>query len=486
MASRRPQEGKTEGVLDNGSRFSALIRAFPTFAADGNVSGFIEVVEDITERIQLEKRLKHSEKQSSMAKSATIIAHEIREPLGAITNSIGAFTKNLKLDQKQQELLQFSIEEVQKVNLIIDEFLAKLGIIDYTSKPFNLDKIKLKKSRIQEEKGPRKEKDYLLQKVQSKYYVKGILGHSENMQNIFKMVAKISNSDASVLIMGESGTGKELIAKTIHNNSSRKKNPLISINCSALPRELLESELFGHLKGSFTGASADKKGLLEEANGGTFFLDEVGDLDPAIQAKLLRVLQDGSFRRLGGNKENTVNVRFISATNKNLEEAVDKGDFRQDLFYRLNVFKLWLPPLRERKEDIPLLATHFLQKSAQKLGVTVEKISKDALSQLVNHSWPGNVRELENVIEHAAIVCDGQTIFAEDLPLPINSFQDQDNDNLNTVAIEENVLDMAERESILRVLRECGYNKRKTAKELGISETTLWRKLKKHGIFKAG
>ncbi len=351
----------------------------------------------------------------------------------------------------------------------------KLGAFDYLTKPFNPDELKLKVSRALERKNQRSEINYLRREVKEKYRFENILGHSDAMQSLLKKVAKVARSDATILIMGESGTGKELIAKAIHNNSPRKENPFIVVNCGALPRELLESELFGHLKGSFTGAITNKKGLLEEANKGSFFLDEVGELEPAIQAKLLRVLQDGSFRRLGANRETSVDVRFLSATNSDLEKAVAEGTFRQDLFYRLNVITLWLPPLRERREDIPLLANHFLQKYADKLGVVVDRISKAALSQLVAYSWPGNIRELENVIEQAVVLSSGQSVAVEDIQAKLRQ---------PDLGEEEDgrILERTEKECILQILRKCAYNKGKAARELGISETTLWRKLKKYGV----
>lgn len=352
----------------------------------------------------------------------------------------------------------------------------KRGAFDYITKPFNPEELNLKVSRAMERQRQRNEINYLRRQVEEKYRFKNILGYSSQMQEVLNIVAKISKSEATVMITGESGTGKELIAKAVHNNSLRKNKPFVIVNCGALPTNLLESELFGHLKGAFTGANASKRGLFEEANGGTFFLDEVGELDPAIQTKLLRVLEDGSFRRLGDTKETVVNVRFLSATNRDLEKAVIEGIFRQDLFYRLNVVTLHLPALRDRLGDIPLLVNFFLEKSASKLGKKIKGLSKKALSQLNIYSWPGNVRELENVIEQAAILCNGESIEFEDLPSKIRQFE------LKADVRDKGILEKTERECILQVLSRCGNNKSRTAKELGISEATLWRKLKKYNV----
>ncbi|MDO8644194.1 MAG: sigma-54 dependent transcriptional regulator, partial [bacterium] len=277
---------------------------------------------------------------------------------------------------------------------------VKNGAYDYLEKPFPEIEQVLKTVNQACEKRRLVSKIHELEgrdKTRKSFH--GIVGHCGRIQEIFSLVENIASSESNVLILGESGTGKELVARAVHTTSPRKEKPFVVINCSAIPETLLESTLFGHKKGAFTGAVSDKRGLFEEANGGTVFLDEVGDISLSMQVKLLRVLQDGEFRPVGGEEIKHVNVRIISATNKNLLEAVRRGSFREDLFYRLNVIGFQLPPLRDRREDIPLLAYHFLSEQTQKTGSAISKISVDALQALTEASWKGNIRELENVIE---------------------------------------------------------------------------------------
>jgi two-component system response regulator HydG len=304
----------------------------------------------------------------------------------------------------------------------------------------------------------------------------GIIGKDSKMQVIYKMIEDIAPTDATVLIQGESGTGKELVARAIHRKSSRNDKPFVVINCSAYPATLLESELFGHEKGAFTGAIRQKSGRFEQAHGGTVFLDEIGEIHPSAQIKLLRVLQTQKFERLGGEKTLGVSVRILAATNKNLLEHVKKGHFREDLYYRLNVIPIYLPPLRERRNDIPLLARHFLHHFAAENKEKIEGFRPEALRFLLDYSWPGNVRELENTIEHAVVLAKGARIEPSDLPAVIRA-------GASAVA---KVPTMVEHEIKLLqdALEECGWNKKQAAEKLGISRSTLYDKIKKYQITK--
>jgi len=297
----------------------------------------------------------------------------------------------------------------------------------------------------------------------------GIISASEKMKSVLDMVRKVKDLPTSILVYGESGTGKELIAKAIHYNSTRKDAPFIAINCAAIPESLLESELFGYVKGSFTNAYCDRKGLFESADSGTVFLDEINAMSPGLQAKLLRVLQDGSFTKIGCDAPTSVDIRVIAATNKDLKAAIESDSFREDLFYRLNVIKIDLPPLRERKEDIPVLVKSFIHGFSSTLGRNVTSITDKAMEVLMNYDWPGNVRELQNTIERSVAICDGVKLLMDDLPEEIlsrGSFEHEDLSLKNT-----------EMEHIKKVLVLARGNKKKAASMLGINTSTLWRKL---------
>lgn len=311
---------------------------------------------------------------------------------------------------------------------------------------------------------------------ESAYSFQGIISNNKRILEIFEILPDISRTDASVLIQGESGTGKELFTNAIHNLSLRRKNPLIKVNCAALPETLLESEFFGYVKGAFTDAKKDKPGRFQLAEGGTIFLDEIGDISPSLQVKLLRVVQDKEFVPLGGSKNVKVDVRVISATNRNLEQLVREGRFRQDLYYRLNVIKLELPGLQERQEDIPLLVDHFIKKFNQKNQRCIEKLSRNAMEILIQYNFPGNIRELENILEHAYIMCKGNIVLKEHLPSYITGIESE----LEKAALEtgSNLMREVETDTILSTLKRHNWNKIKAASELGIHRTTLWRKLK--------
>jgi two-component system response regulator HydG len=306
----------------------------------------------------------------------------------------------------------------------------------------------------------------------------GIVGKDVQMQIIFKLIQDIAPTDATVLIQGESGTGKELVARAVHNLSLRKEAPFIVINCSAYPTTLLESEIFGHERGAFTGALRQKNGRFEQADGGTVFLDEIGEIQLPAQIKLLRVIQTQKFERLGGEKTLGVNVRLIAATNKNLLEEVKRGNFREDLFYRLNVIPIQMPPLRNRRNDIPILARHFLCHFAVEQGKEVQDFSSEAMRMLLDYSWPGNVRELENSIEHALVLAKGEHVEATDLPLALQTAQKSQSSKIKS---SRTILD-TEKKLLQETLEECGWNKKLTAQHLGISRSTLYSKLKKYRL----
>jgi two-component system response regulator HydG len=306
----------------------------------------------------------------------------------------------------------------------------------------------------------------------------GIVGKDPNMQAIYKLIEDIAPTDTTVLIQGESGTGKELVASAIHQKSLRRDKPFIVINCSAYPATLLESELFGHERGAFTGAVRQKAGRFEQAHGGTVFLDEIGEIPPSSQIKLLRVLQTQKFERLGGEQTLSVDIRILAATNKDLLQEVKDGRFREDLYYRLNVIPIHLPPLRKRRNDIPLQARYFLHRCAAEQGKAIAEFSSEAMRMLLNYSWPGNVRELENCIEHAVVLAHGKRIEATDLPEAL----DQDTVCEITGVSGTGTITETETRLLKEVLDECDWNKKEAARRLGISRNTLYRKLKKYQI----
>ncbi len=355
----------------------------------------------------------------------------------------------------------------------------RLGAFHYVTKPYNSQEMLLTVEKALERHRLLREVRNLREQVRSRFGFDSILGKSPPMQRLLDQVAQVARTDATVLLQGESGTGKELIARAIHGNSARAEGAFVPVNCAALPETLLESELFGHVKGAFTGAGATRKGLFEEADRGTIFLDEIGDTTPAMQAKLLRVLQDGEIRRVGSNTPLRVDVRVLAATNKSLEELVRAGAFREDLFYRLNVVSLRVPPLRERREDIAELAHRFLHRTRERLGKPVAEFTREALEVLQRHPWPGNVRELENAVERAVVLCPGDHIRPEDLPpklleLPAGGGAARTYAGLS--------LSDVEREHILTTLRDCHGNQAKAAELLRIGRNTLWRKLKEYGV----
>jgi two-component system nitrogen regulation response regulator GlnG len=395
----------------------------------------------------------------------------------------------------------------------------KLGAYDYLLKPFDVPRLKhLVAEALRASRAMRQAVSYqpLLERED---YELGIIGRSPAMQEVFKLIGQLADSDATALLTGESGTGKELVARAIYQHSRRSGQPFLAVNCAAIPEPLLESELFGHEKGAFTGATHQRIGRFEQCHGGTLFLDEIGDMTPATQTKMLRVLQHGTFERVGGNQTLRVDVRVIAATNQDLERAVAEKRFREDLFYRLNVVRVRLPPLRERPEDIPLLAEYFLRRSAQKLGRPPLALSPEALALLERYPWPGNVRELENALEHATVVAKGETILPADLPAavrtapapttiapgparavqapapaPPSANDTPEGEPAEVAALaarlfawarrhpQQSVMDAVERELVVQAIKETGGNQVRAARLLGITRATLRKRIERFGI----
>ncbi len=392
----------------------------------------------------------------------------------------------------------------------------KLGAYDYLLKPFDVPKLKsLIFSTLKASKAIQ-QTDAFQPLLENEDYEQGIIGRSEPMQEVFKLIGQVASSSATVMVTGESGTGKELVAKSLHKNGTRSAKPFIAINCAAIPETLLESELFGHEKGAFTGAYIQRIGRFEHCHGGTLFLDEVGDMPLATQAKILRIIQTGAFERVGGNTPVSVDVRIIAATNRALEVAVAKKEFREDLFYRLNVVRIHMPPLRERRSDIKLLVNFFIKRISQTQGQPPKSISEQALAALENHSWPGNVRELENVIHRAIVVATGNIILLPNLPAelhalaglkptgldprerqdtpspfvdPTNLAQPPSLEHLSKQLFQWartqkhlKILPAVERELVIQSLAETKGNQVQAAKLLGITRATLRKRIEKFGI----
>jgi DNA-binding NtrC family response regulator len=348
------------------------------------------------------------------------------------------------------------------------------GAFDYISKPFKKDELVVKVRRALEHEQLREENRKLHEELRARFKFEGIVGTSPKMQEVLRVAAAVAPTDATVLIYGETGTGKEILARSIHYQSPRAHGPFVAINCGAIPETLLETELFGHEKGAFTSAVGSRVGKFEAADGGTIFLDEVGDMSPAMQVKLLRVLQERTFERVGSNKPVRVDVRVIAATNKDLRQAIRDGRFREDLFYRLSVVPIELPPLRERVEDIPLLAQHFLEKYRQKYGKAVTGFTPQAVRKMRRYPWPGNVRELEFAVERAVILARTPEIWAEDLWLG-GAGGDAGEERLPSLAD-------VERQHIVRVLQHTEWNLDEAAKVLGMSVAQLRRRLDQYGV----
>ena len=354
----------------------------------------------------------------------------------------------------------------------------KAGAADYLTKPLNLDELLHRVHRVRERHHLVRENRELREALTERHRVEGIVGDSGQMQEVLSLVRRVAPSDATVLIRGESGTGKELIARALHYASPRAAGPLVKVNCAALAESLLEAELFGHEKGAFTGAIASRKGRFELADGGSIFLDEIGDLPPHLQVKLLRVLQEREFERVGSSRPVKVDVRLLAATHRNLEALVREGRFRDDLYYRINVVTIMLPPLRERREDLPPLIDHFLRTFAEKNGKTVRGVTREAREALLRYDYPGNIRELENLMERAVVLTRDDVIGMEDLPLTLEAPAPESGEGAGLIAAVEGL----ERRMIREALAKAEGTQTRAAELLGISERVLRYKLRKYGL----
>lgn len=380
------------------------------------------------------------------------------------------------------------LEEVKRISPDVDVIVMtayasidnaveamRKGAYDYIVKPFQNDDLILSIKRVLEKRRLAEENRYLRAELSKRYSFHNILGKSRVMQGIFNLIEKVANSDATVLLIGESGTGKELVARAIHFSGKRKDKNFVAVNCSALPDTLLESELFGHVKGAFTGATESKQGLLEYAKGGTLFLDEIADTSPPVQAKLLRVIEDKKIRKVGDNKEIDVDVRIITATSRNLRKLIDDNKFREDLFFRINVFPLNIPPLRDRKEDIPLLVDYFLKDR--------KRIHPSVLDILMNYHWPGNVRELENIIERLVVFSVSDTIMPDELPVELRDTVCQKvNDSLAYIEAKKQVIDEFNKNFIRKALMQTGGNVTRAAERLKLDRANLQRLMRRYKI----
>lgn len=364
----------------------------------------------------------------------------------------------------------------------------KMGAYDYLTKPFKIDEVRMNIQNALRSRNLEVENRSLKKELVKEYSFQNMVGNSQAMHSIYDMVKRVAQTPTNVLITGESGTGKEVVAKAIHYNGPLKDRPFVTVNCGAIPENLMESEMFGHKKGSFTGAVADKAGLFEVADGGTLFLDEVGELPLTIQVKLLRAIQERVIRRVGATDDNKVDVRIIAATNRNLEEMVSKGGFRQDLFYRLNVINIKTPSLRERRDDVPLLANHFLKKYNDRLNKTIGAISAEAMEILKKYDYPGNVRELENLIERTVALEGGATILPESLPPMVNTSSGRKMASSNEIEIGDDGVDLdkvmgqIEKELLVKAIHAAGGVKKRAAKLLHISFRSMRYRIEKYNL----
>lgn len=402
-------------------------------------------------------------------------------------DGIEAFREIREIDKNIQVIMMTAFAAVETAVEAM-----KLGAFDYIIKPFNNDEVKILVKRAMQFQHLKDEVKVLQRELNNSYRLDKMITNSPKMMQLYKVIGKVAQTNATVLIMGESGTGKELVANTIHYNSHRKKGPFVKINCGALPESLLETELFGHEKGAFTGAIHKKLGRFEAAEHGTIFLDEIGEISQSLQVKLLRVLQEREFERVGGTETIKGDFRVVAATNKDLKSMVEKGEFREDLYYRLNVVSLSVPPLRERKEDIGLLAHYFLQKFSQENNKEMITFDEEAMRLLEEYPWPGNVRELQNLVERSVIMSIGSIIFPEDLLLPESGIDEKDKTapehevkeflpELGEGQTLRDLIKKLEQSVIEKKLHENQGNKMKTAKDLGISRRALLYKIQEYG-----
>ncbi|MCB9478210.1 MAG: sigma-54-dependent Fis family transcriptional regulator [Deltaproteobacteria bacterium] len=451
----------------------------------------ILVVDDERESAQMLSRFFEASGYEVLSASEGVEALRL-----AKENRVDLMITDLKMPRMDGITLLKEMQTVspQTVGIVVTGFATvdtaveamKVGAFDYVSKPFQLEEIRLAVQRALDHRRLKEENVSLKQQLRKKYRFENIVGDHPKMQELFRLIERVANSDSTVLVTGDSGTGKELVARAIHYNSNRREKYLVPVNCGAIPENLLESELFGYVKGAFTGATATREGRFETANGGTIFLDEIGEMSMNLQVKLLRVIQESEFEPVGSSKTRRVDVRIIAATNINLEQAVKERQFREDLFYRLNVIPLHIPPLRERRSDIPLLVNHFLSHFREEKNRDVQPLDDDVMAALMAYDWPGNVRELENLIERMVILSDDGHIRMNDLPEKLREAQGIPAPT--HVVIPEGGLEFNkvigdyEDRLILSALERTKGNKNLAAKLLNLKRTTLVEKIKKKGL----
>lgn len=406
-------------------------------------------------------------------KSFDIIITDLKMPktggLGVLEHALQYSSDTLTIIITAHATLETAISALRK------------GAADYILKPLDFDEVLIRIENLLEHKKVVQENKYLREQIDQEFNFNHIIGESGAMKHVYKMVERVSSATSNVLVTGESGTGKELVARAIHSNSDRAKKPFLAINCGAIPEDLVESELFGHKKGAFTGAASDKDGIFVAAHGGTVFLDEVAEIPLNLQVNLLRVLQEREVKPVGSNQTISFDTRIIAATNKDLEAEVEKGNFRDDLYYRLNVVELPLPPLQERREDIPLLAHHFLKKYNKELKRNLKGISSEAMSAMMAYQWKGQVRELENIIERSVLLSDNEYLQLEDLPGAIRNTSGSEEVDMDSQTLEKAV-QVFEKHHIQSMLKRTGGNKSEAARLLGIDPSTLYRKMERLGL----
>jgi len=405
--------------------------------------------------------------------SFDIIISDLKMPkvdgLGVLEHALQHSSETLTIIITAHATIETAIQALRK------------GAADYILKPLDFDEVLIRIENLMQHKNVVQENKYLREQIDKEYNFNHIIGESPAMKEVYKMVARVSQANSNVLVTGQSGTGKELVARAIHSNSDRSKKPFLAINCGAIPENLVESELFGHKKGSFTGANSDKDGIFVAAHGGTVFLDEVAEIPLNLQVNLLRVLQEREVKPVGSNQSVSFDTRIISATNKDLEQEIEKGNFRDDLYYRLNVVEIPLPSLQQRRDDIPLLAHHFLQKYNKELKRNLKGIESEAMGAMMAYEWKGQVRELENVIERAVLLSDGDYLSLEDLPASLRKPSGDQDFEMDTDKLDE-AMQVFEKHHIQSVLKRTEGNKSEAARLLGIDPSTLYRKMERLGF----
>ncbi|UCE84400.1 MAG: sigma 54-interacting transcriptional regulator [Deltaproteobacteria bacterium] len=485
---------------ETGSRRNITKLVSPLLSSDGEVTGCIEILQDLSAYNELLDRIRYDEHRLKLILDNLDIGVFTVNRGGHITSfnsmaeSITGYERQEILGQHHAKLTGCnlpgqvcSLAESIETGETLANLHRRLFTKDGRKLPIRANFMALRNEAGQTIGGLETFQDLsLIQKlnraISDKYTFADMIGKDGVMQQVFEILPVVAESEANVLVEGPTGTGKDLLAKIIHNASRRKDKPFVKVNCAALPDNLLESEMFGYVKGAFTGADRDKPGRFQEAEGGSIFLDEIGDLPLSLQAKLLRVLEDKEFYPLGGRELSQVDVRIIAATNQILENLVREKKFREDLYYRLNVMRLELPPLKERRADIPLLINNFVKQYNVTKGASVTRIAEDAMDILLNYDYPGNIRELENIIEHACVLCQGEIVERRHLPLYMQAIQSSRDEGFVARPGVTEARVQRERELIVEALEEHRWHRQKAAKALGMDRTTLWRKMKKYNI----